>query len=71
MLGLSHASQLCIYQCLTALIWNFARFVLSPLYRRGRLHGHAADNTNEETAMTMASALVHRQSQTLVADTSG
>ena len=42
-----------------------------PLYRRGRLHGHAADNTNEETAMTMASALVHRQSQTLVADTSG
>ena len=26
------------------------------LYRRGKLHGHAADNTNEETAMTMASA---------------
>ena len=36
MVSLSRASQLGIYQCLTVLIWHFARFVLSPL--RGRTH---------------------------------
>ena len=31
MVGLHHASYLCMYQCLTALIWNFARLFAKGL----------------------------------------
>jgi hypothetical protein len=44
MLSLPPTSQLCIYQCLTALIWNFAR-----LFAKG-LHGYHYPNLTLESA---------------------